>query len=132
MDLFAAAPAAIPAAPTATPALPLAPKPMRTQEFGQMWAAHAAEKRFGLPNKFAGFGEFLAAAQSGTGLALVELIPATSEAILAGVVADSGGLVALVHTKDRPQTKSVDVMVRTKQMPLSDKVAAALGKLAGA
>ena len=60
-------------------------------------------------------------------MTLVELIPATSEAILCGVMA--GDQLVLVHSKEKAATRSVDLMVRSKSVQVTDRVVEAIGKM---
>ena len=59
-------------------------------------------------------------------MSLVEFIPATSEAILCGRALPDNSV--LIHTKDKPSAKQVDIMVRSKLMSVTDKVVEVLMK----
>ena len=104
-----------------TPTRVLSSHPMDTAYFGSLWPSHSAEARASA-RMSRGFGEFLQGFSNKIGASLVEFIPATQEAIFAG---DGGpSETVLIHTKDRGQGM-VEVMVRSRQPAISDKVAKA-------
>ena len=126
LDLFSMSPSE--PDPPASPAAPplLTPKAMNTAQFGSQWGVHTAEKRLSVGSKGARFGDFLPALSAKLGVHLVEHITATGEAILCGAQVDQ---LVLLHSKDKPATRTVDFMVRSKSAALTDRVAEALARV---
>lgn len=98
----------------------LTPKPgMTTPQFGALWGTHTAEVRLSLAKPAAlSLQAFLAAQTAKLGSTLIEFIPATSEAILAGGL---GQETVLFHAKD--VGAQVDFMVKSKLPNLAQQVA---------
>ncbi|KAH9254175.1 hypothetical protein BASA81_007764 [Batrachochytrium salamandrivorans] len=115
-------PAAISSAPVLPPKqqLLLTPKPnMTTPQFGTLWGTHTAEVRLSVtkPSTLS-LQVFLGAQTSKLGCTLVEFIPATSEAILAGGL---GQETVLFHAKDMGH--QVDFTIKSKLPNLTQQVA---------
>jgi AP-4 complex subunit epsilon-1 len=127
-DLFSAPNSFMPAQstppvhPLTPPSLVLGPRQMDTAHFGTLWPSHSAEARVSVRTNNVSFRDFLNVFSSRIGARLVEFIPATQEAIFAGDASPQD--VVLVHAKDRGMG-TVDLMLRSKQPFISEKVARA-------
>jgi len=120
-----ASPSFVASPPTPPAAQPvLSPNPMDTAHFGSLWGSHSIESRPSI--RVSGlFSDFIQMFTTKIGCRLVEFIPATEEAIFAGNVNQE---TVLIHAKDKG-SGAVDLMVRSRLPPITDKVVQACLKL---
>jgi len=106
---------------TSTPEKPLLPVEMNTSEFGQKWLSNTAETKF--PVSLSGISTIHDVKErlvSTLGLACVEVIDKTQEAIFTGTKTSSDGLV-LIHSK-RDSSGAV-LIVRSNDATLTNTIA---------
>lgn len=118
------APAPAPVVNEAKPQPPFCmPKVIDTAYFGSLWPSHSQEMRVSVRSPGMPFPDFIRLFADRIQVHLVEFIPATQEAIFAGIVPSVNQEVVLIHAKDNQLAGVVDLMVRSRQGGITERVA---------